>query len=66
MHVWLLGHGALWADLVVYNLLFTKELDEHCDQMARLFIRYFAIYNREELPNGVKESPKKVQNFANH
>ena len=54
------------ADLVVYLLLFTKELDEHCDQMARLFIRYFAIYNREELPNGVKESPKKVQNFANH
>ena len=33
-----------------------------CDQIARLFFKYLAIENSENLPN----SEKKVQNFASN
>ena len=35
----------------------------HCDQMARLFFRNFAIYNSKNWPNSLKDLAKKVQNF---
>ena len=37
---------------------------KHCDQMARLFVQYLAIYNNENLPNGIKICQSTwVQNF---
>ena len=34
------------------------------DQMALLLLQYLAIYSNENLPNGIKVSPKSIQNFA--
>ena len=36
-----------------------------CDQIARLFFRFLAIYN-ENLSYSIKSWPKKVQNFAKY
>ena len=38
---------------------------DQCDQIARLFFRFLAIYN-ENLSYSIKSWPKKVQNFAKY
>ena len=40
--------------------------DVQCDQMARLFAQYLAIYNRKNVPKNITILPKWVQNFVKH
>ena len=39
-------------------------IDSQCDQKARLFFQYLAIYNDEILPKSIQKVPKWVVNFA--
>ena len=36
-----------------------------CEQMARIFFQYLAIYKSVNLPKSIKYFPKQVQSFAN-
>ena len=47
----------------VYNLQILGH--NQCDQMARLFVQYLAIYSNENSSNAIKELPKQVQQLAN-
>ena len=35
-----------------------KEEELQCDQMARLFLQYLALYDNGLLPNNIKKLPK--------
>ena len=37
---------------------------QQCDQMARLFVQYLAIYNDENLLNGINILPKSTQSVT--
>ena len=47
-------------------LAFSSSTREQCDQMARWFVQYLAIYNNESLPNIIQIYPKYSQHFAKY
>ena len=40
----------LQGNVYIYDII-RIQIRHQCDQMARMFIQYFAIYNNKNLPN---------------
>ena len=45
---------------------FYHTVHNQCDQMARMFIQYFAIYNNENSSNSIYNVPKLAENNAKY